>query len=280
MDNKTTYVTQHHITVAVLLFCVMTLFVVLNAVAVPLAYANPYTDGKEDVSSKTVTGYYVTVPLSAVGQFRYDNPDVDMGYRRKWFTRSTVNITAIVIFRGIKTENGKSPFISTNIDLNMPMVGLGAKYWFEGDAAGQKINVRESYYWGLQAAFAGKTKIEVDIVLMNEGNAVGVYPVGGGKVFTLGELRFETTQLPPGVNDPDSPDFQWGDNGGSTTPSPDPEPAVPLFERIGMAFRAVLDGTATAADWAIAVITVILGLIALGFLLKLLTLVFGRGKST
>ena len=105
---KKIYVTQHHIVVAALLFCLMTLFVILNAVAVPLAYAaaNNITDDKEEISSKTVTGYYVTVPLAAVGQFRRDDTEVDLGYRRKAFTRSVVNITAIVVFRDIKTENG------------------------------------------------------------------------------------------------------------------------------------------------------------------------------
>ena len=190
------------------------------------------SDKTVDISSPTYTKYYMIIPTKNLTAFFVQNGKDGIGL--KTFSRSDQLVTVNVVFNNVTytdPENSVTSkvMVSKATTLNLPgHMTTGYEIHFKEDL---KINIRESYY-NYFAHLYGDGAITLDpqvtfIALFDGGNEPHTlstkYSYWGtvSPVFSIPGIQFRSENVPTDPNDPESPDFDLGDNGGVLIPEPE-----------------------------------------------------------
>lgn len=231
------------------------------------------TDSDEiNATASEDLGYYVIVSLKDfVVYFSRHNMGITESLKfsdaigLKPNASSVAPVTVIFRFNNVKS-NGKTLLVIGNVKALLPPRATElstASVMFLEDAY---INVRAEYYELLEANKDSLSNIKI----MLYGNGIGQAMYDTGNIFTEKTDFSRTVTLSREAVKPGD-DI---DNGG-TDVAPEIPDSVSFWDMILNAFK----NHSTPADWAIIAATCIIGVIALGIVLRLLGLILGLFKS-
>lgn len=237
--------------------------------------AKAYTPEGVEASTDTVTGYYMTVSLNGLETYlskadRYGQAAKAAGV--KYWTRTSVTAAIIITYPEV-VYDGMAVFVSGNARVSCPARGWASeKVVFESDV---RINIRESFYNYFQLPSVNYGKCQLTVLLGNEGFGLssGGFHSVENYVFTP-QVTFETKELPPDVNDPNSPNFELGDNGG-TNPNPLPTESKSLLQVLYDFLSKIFGWNLSFKTFRI-LFWCIVGVIGLALFMTLMRAIFGH----
>ena len=274
---------------AVVLSVVSVLFGTIGAYTAARAYAS---EGVE-ASTDTVTGYYMTIPLAGCeGKGFKNRQDKLTMYDRAWLQDNSVTFpnlkrsqhqtTVLITFPQIKYApegyKEETVFVNGTAVLEFP------SSWSWGCnvevISFQRLNIRESFY-NLFLNKAGLDWRTVDDCYIDM--TFNIMFLLGGSSNTLCDnvtpiaftksVHLYADELPPDVNDPDSPNFDPGTNGGTVTE--DKGEAVPWLKTFYDSLSKLF-GWNLSYETFLIIFWCIVGVIALALFMTLLRAIFGR----
>lgn len=267
--------------------------------------AKAYTPEGEKASTDTVTGYFMDIPLNGEEarvmyksdlKTLFNLPDVE---KFNFWTRTERQVTLLLTFPDVTySKEGYKPeplFVSGTATLEFPSrAWSGTKIKFLSDL---HLNIRESYYnyfmkamggdWTKHLTFTWNLNFTVMYIVGSHGFGVSdrtqidpdVYipslQVHSKKFYK--PITMSAKELHADVNDPDSPNFDLGGNGGTVTE--DKGKPVPIVKSV---WDTVKDFLYKVFGWNLSSKTVqiifwcIVGVVGLAVFMTLMRAIFGH----
>lgn len=267
--------------------------------------ARAYTPEGVEASTDTVTGYFMDIPLAgeeARVMYKTDLdtlfhlPDVE---KFNYWSRTERQVTLLVTFPEVtyaKEGYKEEPlFVNGTATLEFPSRAWnGTKIKFLSNL---HLNVRESFYnvfvkklggdWHEKKTFSGNLTFTVMYVVGSHGfgvsdrtqqdPAISVPALQVHSKKFSKQITLSVDELPPDVNDPDSPNFDPGVNGGAVTD--DPGKKVPFLQSL---FDTIHDFLKDSFGWNVSskalqiLFWCIVGLVGLAVFMTLMRAIFGH----
>lgn len=247
--------------------------------------ASDYANASTDLD----TGYFMEIPLAGnTGEFLsvVVKGQAYSGQNFHWFKRSERQATIVITFPQVNYEKpGFAPepvFVNGTALMEFPgSATLGFRIDF---LKFQQLNIRKEFFhiflksmgadWKTDTEASAKLQFKVMIMLGN--NGYNMFETIKGKTYDktyTADIHIYTGKLDPGHDDPDSPNFDPGTNGGSVTTDPGKSISwlKSFYNLLTKWFKWNLP-----YEWFCVIFWTLVGLIALAILLSIKRAIFGK----